>query len=198
MKWLEGLFADNVSTLLWLLALGALVLVIATVATGRAKFLLGVAALAALAVLLVIVEWLWETDRERVDKVVEILAQAVRDADAAAIERHLAPRCRYGGANRSEIVRRAESLFQTFEIDKLTISGKKTEVFPLRQEARCEFLAVVRGRQSNVEFNPYPTRWIFTFTQDTSGEWQVSEIQQIPAFGESHEPISPPGKGAIP
>lgn len=198
MNWLEGLFAENVSPLLWLLALGALVLVIATAATGRAKFLLGVGVLAVLAAMLVIVEWLWETDRERIDKVVESLAQAVRDEDAAAIERHLAPRCRYGGANRSDIVRLAESLFRTIEIDKLTISNRKTEVFRLRQEATCEFLAVMRGKQSNVEFNPYPTRWIFTFTQTTSGEWQVSEIQQIPAFGEGHEPITPPGRGALP
>jgi hypothetical protein len=198
MKWLEGLFAENVTPLLWLLALGALVLAIATVATGRAKFLLGVAALAVFAVLLVIVEWIWETDRERVDKVVESLAQAVRDEDAAAVERHLAPRCRYGGNSRADIVRLAESVFRMIEIDKLTISSKKTEVFRLRQEATSEFLAVVRGKQSGVEFNPYPTRWIFTFTQDPSGEWQVIEIQQIPAFGDSHEPISPPGRGVLP
>jgi hypothetical protein len=198
MKWFEGMFAEDVWPLLWVLALGALVLAIATVATGRAKFLFGIAALALLAIVFVLVEWLWETDRERVDKVVELLAQAVRNKDSAAIARHLSPQCRYGGANRDEIVRRAESIFQSFEIDRLTISGKKTEVFRLRQEATCEFLAVVRGKQSNVEFNPYPTRWIFTFIQDTSGQWQVSEIQQIPAFGESHEPISPPGRGAIP
>jgi hypothetical protein len=198
MKWFEGMFAEDVWPLLWVLALGALVLAIATVATGRAKFLFGIGALALIAVVLVLVEWLWETDRERVEKVVEVLAQAVRDEDAAVIERHLSPQCRYGGANRDEIVRRAESIFQSFEIDRLTISCKKTEVFRIRQQATCEFLAVVRGKQSGVEFNPYPTRWVFTFTQDTSGAWQVSEIQQIPAFGESHEPISPPGRGAIP
>jgi hypothetical protein len=198
MSWLEGLFAEDVSPLLWLLALGALALVIAAFATGRAKFLLGVAAAAALALLLIFVEWLWETDRERVDKVVEALAQAVRDEDAATIERHLAPRCRYGGNNRAEIVRLAESVFQMIEIDRLTISNMKTEVFRLREEASCEFLAVVRGRRAGVEFNPYPTRWIFTFTQQQGGEWQVVEIQQVPAFGESREPLGPPGRGAIP
>lgn len=198
MKWLEGLFAEDVWSLLWVFALGALVLAIATVATGRTKFLLGIAALAVLAVLLVLVEWLWETDRERVDKVVEILAQAVRDEDAAAIERHLSPRCRYGSANRDDIVQLAGSVFRTIEIDKLTISGKKTEMFPLRKEATTEFLAVVRGKQSNVEFNPYPTRWILTFRQNTSDEWQVGDIQQIPALGENRQPLMPPGRTGIP
>jgi hypothetical protein len=198
MTWLEGLFAEDVSPLLWLLALGALALVIATFATGRGKLLLGVAASAALTLLLIGVESLWETDRERVDKVVEILAQAVRDEDATTIERHLAPQCRYGGNNRADIVRLAESVFRMIEIDKLTISNKKTEVFRLREEASCEFLAVVRGTQAGVEFNPYPTRWIFTLNQGPNGEWQVVEIQQLPAFGESREPLGPPGRGALP
>ena len=198
MKWLEGLFAENVLPLMWVLALGALVLTIATVATGRARFLVGVGALAVLAVLLVVVEWLWETDRERVDKVVELLAQAVRDEDTTVIERHLSPQCRYGGANRGEIVRIAESVFRTIEVDKLTLGGKKTEVFPLRKEATAEFLAVVRGKQSNVEFNPYPTRWILTFRQNTSDEWQVADIQQIPALGENRQPLTAPGRMGLP
>lgn len=197
MKWLEGLFAESVWPIIWVLALVALILVIATVATGRAKYLFGIGALGLLAGLLVIIEWLWETDRERVDKVIEALAQAVRQENAAEIEPHLSPQCRYGVANRDQIVRLADSVFQRIEINKLTISGKKTEVFPLRKEATTEFLAVVRGRQSSVEFNPYPTRWIFTLRQNSSGQWQVVDIQQIPALGESRQPISPPG-GAIP
>jgi len=198
MKWLEGLLGEDVWPLLWVLALGALILVIAAVATGRAKFLFGVGALAVLAVVLAIVEWLWETDGERVDKVIDSLAQAVRDEDAAAIERHLSPQCRYGAANRGEIVQLAESVFQTIEIDKLTISGKKTAVFPLRKEASTEFLAVVRGKRSNIEFNPYPTRWILTFRQTTKDEWQLVDIQQIPAFGENRQPLSPPGRTGLP
>ena len=195
MKWLEGLFAENVWPIIWVLAVVALILVIAAVATGRAKYLFAVAALGLLAGTLVIVEWVWESDGERVDKVIDALAEAVRHEDADAIEPHLSPQCRYGPANRDQIVQFADTVFRRIEIDRLTISGRKTEVFSLRNEATTEFLAVVRGTESNVEFNPYPTRWILTLRPNRSGQWQVVDIQQIPAFGENRQPINPSSGG---
>ena len=194
----EHLLAENVWPLIWLLALVALILVIATFATGRGKYLTWVWALAVLALVLLAVEWLWVTDRERVEMIVDSLAQAVRMEDSAEIERFLSPECRYGNMDRAGIRRLADSIFDTIEIDKLTISGRKTQVFPLRKEATSEFLAVVRGRQSNVEFSPYPTRWILTFAQNSSGDWEVIDIQQIPAFGEGRQPIAPPGRNSLP
>jgi hypothetical protein len=195
MKWLEGLLADNPWPMIWALAVVALILVIAAVATGRAKYLFGVALLGLLASMLVIVEWVWETDGERVDKVIDALAEAVRSENAAEIEPHLSPQCRYGLANRDQIVQLADSVFGRIEIDRLTISSRKTEVFPLRNEATTEFLAVVRGTESNVEFNPYPTRWILTLRPNRSGQWQVVDIQQVPAFGENRQPINSQGIG---
>jgi len=153
------------------------------VGTGRGQLLLWIVALPILAVLLLVVEWLWVTDRERVEGVIDQMAEAVRHEDAEALVQHLAPQCHYEGMNREGIQRSAASLFQTLEIEKLSISSRKTQVFPLRKEATCEFLAVVRGKQSNVDFNPYPTRWVLTFTQDADGPWMLVDIQQIPAFG---------------
>jgi hypothetical protein len=58
-------------------------------------------------------------------------------------------------------------------------------------QARVDFLAVVRGRQNNVDFSPYPTRWIFTFIRSPHGIWQIEEIQQIQAFGETRQTVAP-------
>jgi hypothetical protein len=105
---------------------------------------------------------------------------------------HLAANCHYGSLDRDRIGALADLIFQRYAIDKVSVTSRKTEVFPLRSEAKAEFLAVVRGRQSNVDFSPYPTRWILTFVQNPQGVWQVVEIQQIPAFGESRQAMTPP------
>ena len=198
MNWLKTLFAENPWPLIWVLALAALGLVIAMIATGRGKYLLGVWVLAGLAVVLLALEWFWQTDRERVDQIIVDLAAAVQLEDANEIAKHLAPNGHYGSLDREGIRRLAESTFRNFDIDKLTINGKKTEVSTLRKQATSEFLAVVRGKQSNIEFNPYPTRWILTFDQSKSGDWLVVDIQQIPAFGESRQPIGPPDRSSLP
>jgi hypothetical protein len=198
MEFLIRLFAEDVWPLIWVIALVELLLVIAMVGTGRGRLLIWIAALPVLAVALLGVEWLWVTDRERVDGIIDQIAEAVRHEDAESLVQHLAPRCRYGGMNRDGIQRTAASLFQTLEIDSLKLSSRKTQMFRLRKEATAEFLAVIRGKQSNVDFSPYPTRWVLTFNQDTNGRWQVAEIQQLPAFGDNHEPLAPPGRPGLP
>jgi hypothetical protein len=161
----------------------ALGLAIAMVATGRGRYLIGIAALGCLALVLVIVEWSWVTDRERVDGIIDDMARAALHEDSATLVGYLAADCRYGSMDRNAIAAFADSIFRQFAIDRVSVSSRKTDVFPVRREARAEFLAVVRGRQNNVDFSPYPTRWILTFVQRDGG-WQVVEIQQIPAFGE--------------
>lgn len=198
MDWLKHLFAEDVWTLIWVIALLALVLLIAMVATRRSRLLIGIVSLAALAVVLLVIERLWVTDRERVDAIIDDIAQSVRQGDTEGIVRHLAPQCHYGSLDREGIRRMVDSVFHTFELEKLTISSRKTELFSRRKEATAEFLAVVRAKQANLESGPYPTRWTLTFTQTSTGEWQVLEIQQIPAFGENHQPVAPINPAGIP
>ena len=194
MQFIIHLFAENVWPLIWLLALGELVLLIAMVGTGRGKLMVWMVVVAALAVVLVIVEWLLVTDRERVEGIVDQMARAVRNEEIDGLIRHLAPRCHFGDLDREGIRRLAASALRDIEIEKVTLSDRKTHVFPQRKQATAEFLAVVRGRQSNVDFPPYASRWIFTFHQDPAGEWQVVEIERLQAFGENRQPVPPPGR----
>jgi hypothetical protein len=192
MDFLEHYLGEDVWPIIGLLALVALGLGIAVVATGRGRLLIGIVALACLAIVLLGIEHLWVTDRERVDGIINEMAQSAVREDSAGIVRHLSAHCRYGNLDRTGIERLASSTFARIEIDKVNVSSRKTEVFPMRGEARVDFLAVVRGRQNNVDFSPYPTRWIFTFVQSPEGAWEVEEIQQIPAFSESRQPITLP------
>src|SRR5262245_32335453 len=192
MNLLEHYVGEDVWPLIGLFAVIALGFGIAMVATGRGRFLIGIIALGCLAVSLLVIERLWVTDKERVDGIINEMAQSALREDSAAIVRHLSLQCRYGNLDRSGIERLAAATFARVALDKVSVSSRKTEVFPMRGEARVDFLAVVRGRQNNVEFSPYPTRWIFTLVQNQHGAWEVEEIQQIPAFGESRQPIAAP------
>ncbi len=191
MQFLESLIGDDAWPLIGAIAFAALVLAITLVATGRGRLLVGIIILAALVPLVLMVEWIWVTDRERVDSIIDQLAVAARNEDAAEMARYLSPKCRFGPLGRDEIQHRAAAIFQRFVIDRVSISSRKTMVFPHRKEATAEFLAVVRGKQNIVDFTPYPTRWILAFTQDSGGSWLVVEIQQIAAMGENRQPLSP-------
>lgn len=196
MSILERWLGEDAWSLVGLLALVALGLAIAMVSTGRARFLIGIVTLAVVAVVVLIIEQAWVTDREQVDGVISDLARAAVREDAPGVVRHLSPACRYGNLDRTGIERLASATFSRFAIDRVNVSSRKTEVFPLRREAQADFLAVVRGRQNNVDFSPYPTRWILTFVQNSDGVWQVDAIQQIPALGDSRQPLAPPS-GAL-
>ena len=198
MQFIIHLFAENVWPLIWLLALAELVLLIAMVGTGRGRFLVWIGMLAALAVFLVVLEWLIVTDRERVDGIVDQMARAVRNEDIDELLRHLAPQCHFGAMDREAVRQLAASVLHEIEVDRVTVSDRTTQVFPRQKQATAEFLAVVRGKQSQVEFAPYPSRWVLTFHQDPAGQWQVVEIEHLQAFGENRQPLPPPGRLGLP
>lgn len=187
----ERWLGDEVWPLICLLALVALGLAIAMAATGRGRFFIGVVALACLALLLVAIEYVWVTDRERVDGIVREMADSAVREDASGLVQHLSPTVRYGTLDRSAIERLASATFEQFAIDRVTVSGRKTEVFAKQGEARVDFLAVVRGRRNNVDFSPYPTRWVLTFVKNPQGVWLVEDIEQVTAYGENRQPIAP-------
>ncbi len=189
-----SLLTDNVWPLIWCIALACLLLAIASYATGRGRLLQAIGGLAGLAALLLAIEWLVVSDRERIDAAIDDLADAVRTEEIHRIAPHLSPQCRYGNLGRDAVVRAAEDVLRGIQIDRITLNGRKTEVFPRRKEATAEFVAVTRGQQNNLEFGPYPTRWLLTFHQEKNGEWLIVEIQQLPTIGDNQAPLAPPGR----
>ena len=69
--------------------------VIALKATQQGKYLIGAATTLALAVLVVVVEWVWVTENERIEKVVYEVRAAVLKSDADGVLAHLAPNVMY-------------------------------------------------------------------------------------------------------
>jgi ketosteroid isomerase-like protein len=195
---LTRLFAEDLWSLVGVFALAELGLVIALVRTGRRGLLVPVAILPIVAALLVVVEVMVVTDREQIDGLIDEMRAAVLAEDADGFVKHLAPQCRYGNIGPEHIRQTAATVFGMFDIERLKISNRKTQVSRLRREATAEFLAVARGRQGELEFAPYPTRWILTFQQSREGQWRVVEIQQIAAFGQDRQPMEPLFPGEIP
>ncbi len=64
---------------------------VALKATQQGKYLIGASIAAALAAVVVAVEWMWVTDTERIEQVVYDLRQAVLDSDVDRVLAHLAP-----------------------------------------------------------------------------------------------------------
>ena len=192
MDFIVSLFAENAWPLVWFIALVDLLLAIAIYATGRGRLLTVIIGLAALAPLLLILERLIVTDRERVDAVVDEMAEAVRAENADRLMSHISPQCRYANRGREAIAAAAANVFQLYEIERLTLNGRKTRVASARGEATAEFVAVARGRQGTLDVNIYPTRWQLTFQRDKSGSWQVVEIEQLPVVGDKSQGIIPP------
>lgn len=69
--------------------------VIALKTTQQGKYLLGAATCLVLALGVVVVEWVWVTDSERIEKVVYDVRTAVLNGDADEVLAHLAPKVMY-------------------------------------------------------------------------------------------------------
>lgn len=87
------------------LAVGLLVvaaaLLIALKLSQQGRFLVGALVALGLAALVLLVEWLWVTDAERIEQVVYDLRAAVARSDAPAVLAHLTPDIRYSQSDRS-------------------------------------------------------------------------------------------------
>jgi ketosteroid isomerase-like protein len=191
-QFLVDLFADDVWPLIWVLALVEIILIIAMVSTGRGKFLFWIAAVAAFAGILLIVEWFWVTARERVSSALDDMARAAREEDTDRLISHLSPQCHFGGLNRSGIQQVAEATLRLVDLNKVSLGDRRIELLPSRREATASFLAVATGKRSTTPFNSYPTRWRLTFQQSQAGEWKVVEIERFEPFGERRGAIPPP------
>jgi hypothetical protein len=173
------LLAEDVWRILWVIGLAELTLAIALVVTRRGKYLMAMGAVATAGLLLVIIERLWVTDRERIEQIVADMAVAVEHEDAAALVRHLGPNCRFGQLGRGEIEQLAQTALRQVQFDQIHLTQRRVDVYRIRRQARVQFVALSEGSASGTPINRYPTGWVLLFDQTNAGTWQVSKIERI-------------------
>jgi len=137
------------------------------------------------------VEWLWVTDRERIEAVIYDIADAVEDGDFERLESHLAPEFASdlsdgnlpGAITKAYLRGRLESMeFDFVHISNLQVSDPGQ----LTKRARADFTARAHWEQTtstgSPDFNATPasgTGWTLGFREVEPDDWKVTRIELV-------------------
>jgi ketosteroid isomerase-like protein len=171
--------------------------------TQQGKYLIRAMVAVGLAAAVVVIEWLWVTDNERIEQVVYDLRRAVLDSDAETALAHMTPdvefsrrdMAMFGEATR-ELVRR--NLSQT-RFEFLRISNMETSAGRQSRRGKAEFRVFAKGSlhtpQTTMNIGTANSVWSLGFRETEPGVWKVSRITpvQIP-----NDALTIPGRGAAP
>ncbi len=159
--------------------------------TQQGKYLIWALIAAGLAAVVVVVEWMWVTDTERIEDVVYDLRQAVLDSDIDRVMTHLSPNLQFlrgnmaldGEATRSLIQDRLSHM--TFEF--IAIRNLQTNAGQQSRRGSAEF-----GVLAKTNLGTGNSIWSLGFQETQPGVWKVNRISpvQIP-YGSLTMPSGP-------
>jgi hypothetical protein len=161
-------------------------LLIALNLTQQGKYLIRAGIAFGLAIVVVLVEWLWVTDRERIEKVVYDLGRAVQQSDVEGVLSHMASNVQYleGDTALREDTTRAlirANLNQT-QFDFLRISDLQISAGQQSRRGQAEFRVIARGHLSSIPSmgdRTSVTTWSLGFQETNPGVWKVNRISPI-------------------
>jgi hypothetical protein len=166
------------------LAVLAAIFLVALKLSQQGKFLIWALAALGLAGLVLLVEWLWVTDTERIEQVVYRLRRAVAHSDAPAVIAELAPDIRY---SQSGLVMEGddargfiESQLEKVRFDFVRITQLRAQAFPQSRRGKAEFRVVASGSYQSqpVTLNFGTTNLDFSlgFREAAPKTWRVERI----------------------
>jgi hypothetical protein len=173
------------------LGLGFLLLagafLVALKVTQQGKYLIRAGIALGLALAVVVVEWLWVTDNERIEQVVYDLRRAVLISDAEGVLKHLAPNVQYlrGDTALSEEATRAliQVNLSNFHFEFVRISDLHTSAMQQARRGTAEFRVFTKGTQSSssgaVELGSAITAWSLGFQETEPSVWKVNRISPV-------------------
>jgi len=155
--------------------------------TQQGKYLIRAGIALGLALAVVVIEWLWVTDNERIEQVVYDLRRAVLNSDAEGVLAHLAPNVQYlqGDTALSEDATRAliQINVSRSRFEFVRISDLHTSVMRQARRGTAEFRVFSRGHQSSstgtIEVGTNITAWSLGFQETRPGIWKVNRISPI-------------------
>lgn len=128
-----------------------------------------------LATVLLIVQHLVVTDRERIGQILDALALAVDCEDVDAIADALDEDYEAEGMDKEAFLARVESAFERAEIDEVKILNTKITVEG--DAASVNLRAHCRIRASDWPYDYFPSAWLLRFVR-RDDDWQVQHIRQ--------------------
>jgi hypothetical protein len=183
MTWLS----EDPTVLATVLLILAGALFIALRVTQRGKYLIYAGASLALALVVVVGEWLWVTDNERIEHVVYDLRSAVQNSDVDGVLGHMSPHVYYsngdlrlsGEATRGFI----RSNLSDSHFDFVRVSGLRASAGSQSRRGIAEFRVFARGRlktaMGTVDGGSAGTDWSLGFEETAPGIWKVCRITPI-------------------
>jgi hypothetical protein len=188
-----GYLSEDPTLLAGMLLLVAGIFAIAMRATQQGKYLVRAVIAATLAAAVVMVEWLWVTDNERIEQVVYGLRDAVAESDADAALRYMTPDVRYlkgdtamdGEATRSLI----RDNLSRVRFDMVRITNLETNAAQQSRRGTATFSAFFKGTadtsMASMNIGSVNSIWSLGLQETEPGVWKVNRITpvQIPGDG---------------
>jgi hypothetical protein len=151
----------------------------------QGKYLIWAGVALGLAVTVVVIEWLWVTDNERIEQVVYDLRRGVLNSDVQGVLSHLAPNVQYlqGDVARSEDDTRAlvEANLSRARFDFVRISDLQISAGQQSRRGKAEFRVFTRGSLtgSAPEGGAAVSTWSLGFEETAPGTWKVNRISPL-------------------
>jgi ketosteroid isomerase-like protein len=183
------LLSDDPTLLAGGLVLVAGAFLVALHITQRGKHLVYASVALGLAVIVLVTEWLWVTDRERIEEVVYDLRQAVLRSDAEGVLAHMTPTVQYlqGDVALSEETTRdlIRANLSHARFDFIRISDLQISVGQQSRRGKAEFRAFTRGSFRtavvSVDDSTAVSSWSLGFEETEPGVWKVNRISPVSA-----------------
>ena len=155
--------------------------------TRLGKYLVRAGIALGLALLVVVVEWFWVTDNERIEQVVYDLRRAVLSSDVEGALIHMAPNVQYlrGDTALSEDATRAliKANLTHARFEFVRISDLQASAGQQSRRGKAEFRVFTRGHLNSsfgiADFGTAVTTWSLGFQETEPGVWKVNRISPI-------------------
>lgn len=177
----------------WLIVSGLVLLggsfLIALRTTGQGKYLIWAGSALGLAAVLLVVEGLWVTDNERIERVVYDLRRAVASSDVEGVLVHLTPDVEYsqGEASLSSEATRAlvRNNLGRAKFDFVRVSDLRTNHGEQSRRGTAEFRVYAKGTLdtslATMNVGTADSSWSLGFEETAKGVWKINRITALSA-----------------
>jgi len=193
-----GYLADDPTLLAGLLLLVAGGFVVALRVTQQGKYLGRAVIAAALAAAVVVVEWLWVTDNERIEQVVYGLRDAVANSDAERVLGYLTPDVMYVARDSSLDAEATRDLIQSnlsrARFEFIRITNLETNVAEQSRRGTATFRVLAKGTTDtsfgSMNMGTLNSAWSLGLKETEPHVWKVNRISPVQL---AYDPLSAPG-----
>jgi hypothetical protein len=181
-------------------------------ATQQGKYLIRALVALGLAAAVVVIEWMWVTDSERIEQTVYDLRQAALSSDVDGLLSYMAPDVRFQKGETSLDPEATRALIQAnlgnTRFEFIRISNLQISVGEQSRRGKAEFRVFAKGSLNTpvamMDIGTFNSVWSLGFQETKPHIWKVNRITpvQLPSGGlaipsGAHAPNYPPDDGPI-